>query len=647
MSPRQKLAVSKALWDAMSADVRELGAQNATQIIAVSVFLDALSEDFGMSDEHDAKVVERAARILRSLPFLSTVLQVEADDLEAERLRNRLYWELSSLSADLEGAKAERLLGTAQVHWALSFSPSMRPLLPLKGGEPVADVDRAGNPITVLAALAASRRGVDLATLPRSKRASEAAGVVETSGRALTEEAARTTVLMARRIVEALPITQRLPTTPIAILTEPNGRRFLDVRQDSQELDRARSIYPPSQTAPGHPSGGQTLQQQAREREAAGKFTEAAAIRTAVVEYLRRQSESDPGNHEAALASASLEAGISELLSGHAERAEKRFSDSRRIIEVLVVFDPTDEALRVRLAVGWALTAEILRYRADLNGARAALEQASTIFAELAEMNDEHDDVLAVSLMTLGLTQSQLGNPDLATSSLGRALRITRKVARRTPQSVLAKALLANMIVSVGIDDVASHRLVAAEKMRAESAALISNLYTSTNLDNDVLQLLATALSGLAGLSLSLERNRDASVFLERAVSIAQQLVGDRPEDRRARFVLGVALVSTAVLLIQDDDGEAVLAICKRAEEEFLVLEKTRPADSLDQDLPIAHFYGLALLLISASYSDLDQDLESEIALKRSVETLRSSTLPESHGLRETAVRALEELGNA
>lgn len=640
MPDASELFLSKAVWDSMPPELHRVEDEVASQKIALAAFLDHLSSKHGLSERHETSLVERASAGLSAFPFLSSLLGLEDDELDPDFFRTLLYRQLLLLTEDYEPKRRRRVLATAQIHWALSADDT-RGELPVKPDRKVADVDKQGKPIEVFASIGVSRKGKNLADLGRSVRTNEVVGV-GTSGQSLRAEAANSAVQIAARIVDGArdPATD---SVSIAIRTAGNDRRFISLKADLT-AEGSGVPQPRSSLAPTIYDTRSSLQQQARNHETNGSFIEAVLMRTAIVEYLRRQSESEPGDHEAALASASIDAGITELNAGHIERAQQRFADANLINELLSDMDASIIGHRVRLTVGLALMAEVLRNRGDLDGARDALERSVRLSGELADIDDDHGDMLVASLMILGLVQTQSAEPALAARTLERARNIGRKMVKRRPGDLLAKTLLANSVTSAGLHHISADQPAVAEELRAEAAVLVAELVGLAHEDHEWRQIFAAVLAGLGSLSLALDKNDEASELLDLSESVSVRLTIERPQDRKARFILATTLISSALLRAMADDDEDAISRFRRAAGELEVLDRTRPADSLEPDLPIDHSYGLSLLVIGEYQASHGEDDDAEGSLVRAVELLGSSVDPASSFFLASALETLDDL---
>ncbi|MFJ4222943.1 hypothetical protein [Microbacterium sp. NPDC089695] len=614
------LTLSKALWDALPSDLRELSRPAAATTVAVAVFVDALSEGYGMADEQDEELLRRAQQAAEAVPGLARLLSPETGALDAEDLRDRLYRSLTHLvSSPLPNETTERILRSAQIYWALSWHEETRPLLPLRGGEPVEDADTLGRPIRLKASIGLSSRGADFARLRRTARTEDARGMRQTSGNALREEGARIALRVAEHLVDSVGVDT--PLFPDARIVEaPSGARVTRTLVLHRPAARPPAARP---TGNDHVSAHRGIQEQARDLEASGLFVEAAEMHSMLVGLIRRRSESAPGDHEGALAAASLSAGFAQYQAGDASTAITHFDTTARISEMLAVLDARTVSHTIHLGTALTMRGLILLLRGEPVDAVAALARAVGALRDGADVHDECEHLLSGALSLLGACKLQTGDTDGGLIDITRAVAITRKLTRREPADADIRLLLAGTLLSSGVLHLRSGDLRAAGAQLSESAEIADALATAHRADWTFRFQLATSLSTLGGLRLAEDQTDEALSHLDRAEAALSELVDERGSDRHVHLIRAVTLVSRAMCHVVSDDEAALAADAELAVREFEWSDDGAGTGNSIPEMLSRSPYALAVLFAAHARFEAGEESRAEDVLRRGVGALR------------------------
>ncbi|MCK2034779.1 hypothetical protein KZC51_01410 [Microbacterium sp. SSW1-49] len=624
MTGEIQLTISSALWAALPPDVREGSDPKALQIMVIASYLDLLSEDYGMSDEYDDALLERSRRPTRLLPFLRPhFFPDEAAPHDAEHLRDSLYRALSDIAdIPLSTESAEALLTVAQVFWALSRDTTTRPDLPLKGGQPIDVSSASAGAIRQQAWIGLDGHEVDFARLKRSVRANRAKGVAATSGRGLLLRGGEITAAVARQMVQQTPASAS-EVGPVSLrLREENGVSTREI------------VWHDHGAAPRPQSGGAREPLRAMSRVADG-------LRESV-DRLKFLSEALPIEHEAALSAAALTAGFAFVEAGRFADAREHFSTTAKITEMLSVLYPHEDAHEVRLVTALLMSA-LMTLASGSPDTTDLLARAASLSQSLADRDDDHVDLVTVSLTLQGMLLLQCGDATSARSAMTRAVRISTRIMRRDQQDAGSRLLLSNSLFGLATVDLSegrAHDALAGATQSAELAATLS-AGSSDELAARTLQIGALQMS--SGALDVLGRTPEALDVMTDAVTLAQDLVRDEPADQRVRHLLALSLYLQGTLRLSlDRDVEAIESMSSAVTQ----FERLSSEMGIGQAAHLVagpdEMHVTALFVQGALLADLGEHRRAESALLRAVGLLDGAVDRER---RDRLVLALEALG--
>lgn len=525
MTDEQELAISGALWDALPSDVKDSSDPNALKILVLAGFLELLSQDYGMSEEEQEALLERATRPHYFLPFLAHYFSSDETGADApNRLRDVLYRGLVDIvETPLSAESGAAVLEIAQIFWALSHDKQDRPLLPLTGGQQIEVRDASGQPVAQQAWIAVGHDGTDFARLKRSVRANRAKGVAVTSGRGLLRKGCEVAVLVARALLHSVPgEPPSLVGASIRQVETPTIKRSIVWVNDS--------IPPDVELRPAREELRPVAEDEARDL-------------LAVVDRLRFLSEALPEEHEGSLAAAALAAGFALARAGHAGRALEEFSRSASISETLSVLHPDEHSHSVRLVLALLMTAS-LRLLVGGPAADELFDRASSLSQDLNDRDDEHADLAATALTLQGLSNFQSGKLETARRLMVRAVAIAAKITRRAASDASAELLLANSFIALAAVDLTSGRHEEALSAVTQSLSISERLHASAQGD-PAIRYLYVGSRQVAGMIFDeLGRPLEAIAVTTDALNVVRSIVEDEPANQRARYLLAMTEVS-------------------------------------------------------------------------------------------------------
>ena len=182
-------------------------------VVLLATYLDALAKGNGMSESTriDWDPIERAAAPAQAMPVLKHYLADDDADLDADRLRDRLYTVFVDLADSRDARKTLNknrplteieLLTAGQVYWNLEGTKE-RPRLPIRPGPITTTVGQAGRR-QVDADVPTPGKTRDFATLTWTDRVNEPGGN-KSKGQGFRKQGARLAVLAAQHIIDSNP----------------------------------------------------------------------------------------------------------------------------------------------------------------------------------------------------------------------------------------------------------------------------------------------------------------------------------------------------------------------------------------------------------------------------------------------------------
>ena len=249
---------------------------------------------------------------------------------------------------------------------------------------------------------------------------------------------------------------------------------------------------------------------------------------------------------------------------------QARAQGAERLLGILHMERPRDDAISRDLSVAQNRVGDALRARGDLNGAAASYRNASTLIRRLARDNPDVVDFqrdLSITLEKIGDVRAVQGDAKIALDSYTAAFGFAELLAKAAPDDDLLQRDLSVLHNKIGDALAPRGDLIRAVAHYRSAQDIAQRLLAATPADGGRQRDLAIARTNVGSALLEQGSLADGKTAIETAQAIWRQLASADPENRKAQSDLSDGQQQVADILRTEGDlaGASLQAAAARA----------------------------------------------------------------------------------